>query len=330
MNPITPHWMMDASQTPLEAEWHCLDMGYQHLRQRTPQEQRRLMLSIHTYGLLAPITVVPIASPAASGVRWTVIDGYLRIHATRALGKDKIAVQVCALSADEALLAAYKTNQSRPWKPLEEARLLQEIATHYNYSQAHLAQKFGKSETWVSHRLQLLTQLPEFVAQAVYEGALTCWSASRVLIPFARANPRHAEQFMDYLRQHPHSSREIQGFYEQYMRARAKARDNMCAEPALFLKVQAATTVSSSSKKSAPQSFPEQIWEQRLTRVIQELNALRPLLTALFYAQQPLSERGPLEKRLQEATEAMESLQQALRRIPYVQTTDDTNRPTVA
>jgi len=326
MNPITTHDLMDTSQTPREAEWHCLEMSYHHLRQRTPKAQQRLMLSIHTHGLLAPITVVAAASLAANAAaRWIVIDGYLRIQAARALGKDKIAVQVCALSADEALLAAYKMNQSRPWEPLEEARLLQEMATHHAYSQTQLAQKLGKSETWVSHRLQLLTELPEFVAQAVSEGALTGWSASRVLIPFARANSRHAEQFVDYLRRHPqHSSREIQGFYEQYMRSRTKARENMIAKPALFLKVQAATTVSSSSKKSAP-SFPEQTWEQRLTRVIQELNALRPLLTTIFYAQQPLSERGPLEQRLQEALTVMESLQHALQRIPYVQTTHDPN-----
>jgi len=79
------------------------------LRQRTPKATHRLMLSIDTYGLLTPITVVPIASSAANAaVRWTVIDGYLRISATRALGKDKIAIQICEQSVDEALLALIK------------------------------------------------------------------------------------------------------------------------------------------------------------------------------------------------------------------------------
>jgi ParB/RepB/Spo0J family partition protein len=320
-----PSW-----QNPLfEAEWHCLDMGYQHLRQRTAQAQHRLMLSIHTHGLLVPITVIPIASSAAGAIRWTIIDGYLRVNATRALGKDKIAVQICALSADEALMASYKMNQSRPWEPLEEARLLQEMATHHAYTQTQLAQKFGKSESWVTYRLQLLTELPEFVAQAVTEGVLTCWSASRVLIPFARANSRHAEQFIAHLRNHVHSSREIQAFYEQYMQASAKARENMIAKPALFFKVQAATAVPSSSKKSVS-LFPEQVWEQRLTRVIHELNALIPLLTTLFYAQQTLLERQALECRLQQAVAAMETIQQSLRRIPHVQPTDDHHRAAVA
>jgi len=221
-------------------------------------------------------------------------------------------------------------NQSRRWEPLEEARLLQEMATHHAYSQAQLAQKFGKSEAWVSHRLQLLTELPEFVAQAVTAGALTCWSASRVLIPFARANSRHAEQFIGYLCSHAHSSREIQAFYEKYMQSSAKARENMIAKPELFFKVQAITAVPASSSKKSASLFPEQLWEMRLNRVIHELNALIPLLTTLFYAQQTPAERQPLENRLQQAVMAMENLQCSLRRIPYDQTTHDTNRQTTA
>lgn len=317
-------------QTAFEVEWHCLDKDYEHLRQRTPQAQHRLMVSIHTYGLLVPITVMSTLPPTADAVpRWTVIDGYLRANATRALGKDTIAAQICELPADEALLAAYKANQSRPWEPLEEARLLQEMATHHAYSQAQLAKKFGKSETWVTHRLQLLTDLPEFVAQAVYQGILTCWSASRVMIPFARANPDHAQQFIDYLRTHAHSSRDIQAFYERYMQSRASVREQMIAQPALFFKAQAATAAISPSKKSPP-PFPEQIWEQRLNRIIQELNALQSLLPTIFYTQQTAAERQYLEQRLHQAMTAMENLQHTLRRIPHVQTTDDPNRAALA
>lgn len=319
-------------KTAFEVEWHCLDKGYEHLRQRTPQAQHRLMVSIHTYGLLVPITVINTSPPTADAVpRWTVIDGYLRVNATRALGKDTIAAQTCELPADEALLAAYKANQSRPWEPLEEARLLQEMATHHAYSQAQLAKKFGKSEAWVTHRLQLLTDLPEFVAQAVYQGILTCWSASRVMIPFARANPNHAQQFIDYLRTHAHSSRDIQAFYEHYMQSRASVRDQMITQPTLFFKAQAATAaISSSSSKKSPPPFPENLWEQRLSRIIQELNALQGLLPTIFYAQQTAAERQYLEQRLHQAMMAMENIHQSLRRIPHVQQTDHHNRAALA
>jgi ParB family transcriptional regulator, chromosome partitioning protein len=330
MNPITTHSIADTPKASLEAEWHCLDMSYQHLRQRTPQAQRRLMLSIHTHGLMVPITVIPVPSPIPNVIpRWVVIDGYLRISAMRSLGKDTIAVQTCELPADEALLLAYKAHQSRPWEPLEEARLLQEMATNYGYSQAQLAQKLGKSESWVHYRLQLLAELPSHVMTAIDQGTLSLWSASRVLIPFARANAHHAELFINYLHKHPHSSREIKAFYEQYMQSRPKVREQMISQPALFFKAKTAAMAPSLSKKLSP-DFPEQIWEQRLARIVHELhNTLEPLLPKLFHARQILSERQYLEHYLHQAMAAMERLHQSLRRIPYVQTTDDTNRQTV-
>ena len=324
----TPIVSAAPSGTPFEVEWHCLDMRYQHLRQRSPQTQRRLMLSICTYGLLVPITVIAAAEAVSTVPRWTVIDGYMRAQATRTLGKDTIAAQTCGLPADEALLTLYRTHQSRPWEPLEEATLLQELMTHYQYTQAQLAVRFGKSETWVCHRLQLITELPEFVAAAVYQGTVSHWSASRVLIPFARANAHHAKKMIDYLATHRHSSREIQTFYEHYMQSRPKVREQMIAQPALFFKVKAASAVKSAALSR--DEFPEQIWEQRLMRVIQELNALTVLLPRVFYPEQTPGEREYLEQRLHQAVAAMASLQQSLRRIPHAQTSYGANGTTAS
>ena len=56
---------------PLEVEWHQLDLRYQGLRIHTAAAVRQLMVSIHAYGLLVPITVI------ASGVSdcpWVVVD----------------------------------------------------------------------------------------------------------------------------------------------------------------------------------------------------------------------------------------------------------------
>ena len=89
------------------------------------------------------------------------------------------------------------------------------------------------------------------------------------------------------------------------------------------------TVAAASSKKSLP-PFPEQIWEQRLNRIVQELNALQPLLPTLFYAQQTSAERQYLEQRLRAVVAAMENLQQSLRRIPHVQNTDDPHATAVA
>jgi ParB/RepB/Spo0J family partition protein len=160
---------------------------YEHLRQRTFQSIKRMMLSVCTYGLLTPITVIPAPAMPDMPSRWIVIDGYLRLLAMQQLGKDTIAAQCTTELAEEALITSYRAHQSRPWGPLEEAALLQELITHHHYSQAQCAQKVGKSASWVTYRLQLLAKLPEFVSQAVYQGTLSVWVASRVMIPFARA-----------------------------------------------------------------------------------------------------------------------------------------------
>lgn len=68
---------MNDTNTPaktLELEWHQLELRYSSLRTHTAAETRRTMLSIHEYGLLAPISVI------ASGIvnsPWIVIDGYM-------------------------------------------------------------------------------------------------------------------------------------------------------------------------------------------------------------------------------------------------------------
>lgn len=329
---ILPSAPSTPGETRVELEWHCLDKRYEHLRQRTPQLLRRMILSICTYGLLTPITVT--SAPAAPNIplRWIVIDGYLRIQALHQLGKDTIAAQHTPLPADEALMTLYRTHQSRPWEPLEEAALLQELITHHHYSQSQCAKQLGKSETWVSHRLQLLTDLPGFVMQAVYQGTLSLWVASRVMIPFARANSHHAQKFIEYLATHSHSSRESQTFYEHYMQANRLVREKMIAQPELFFKARAESGQPSQSTTKSNFLWrnlsPEQQWAQRLSRVIQELNALNPLLPILFYPRQPLDERQDLERYLEQVSIILETLQRDLRRIPYAQKTDGADRTT--
>ena len=173
--------MNNLSKSVLEVEWHQLELSYRHLRKHTQQAQQQLMLSIHTYGLLEPIMVV--AGPTKN---WTVVDGYLRIKAMQELKNDTIKITVWESNVAEALIHVYRTNQSRIWDYFEEAYLLQELKNLHNYSQIELAQQLGKSESWVSYRLQLLESLPDFIRDAMLQGYLSAWSASRVLVPFAR------------------------------------------------------------------------------------------------------------------------------------------------
>jgi ParB-like chromosome segregation protein Spo0J len=122
--------MNNLSKPVFEAEWHQLELRYQHLRKHTQQDQQRLTWSIHTYGLLEPIMVV-----ACSTGNWIVIDGYLRIKAMQTLKNDTIKIIIWESNVAEALIHTYRSNQSRTWDYFEEAWLLQELRNLHNYSQ---------------------------------------------------------------------------------------------------------------------------------------------------------------------------------------------------
>ncbi len=301
---------------PIEVEWHQLDLRYQSLRIHTTSAVQRLMLSIHSYGLLVPITVV------SSGIQecpWVVIDGYLRILALKALGHDLIAATVWKIDAAEALLGAYKHNKSRSWEAFEEANLLQELITTHQYSQAKLSQILGKSEAWVCHRLQLISELPCFVKEAIYQGILSSWVANRILIPFARANSQHAEQFVLYLRAKSHTSREIQSFYEQYLRSNKKIRGELAANPSVFFKIEELDKLESSGQYT--ELPPEHSWDRKCEQILDCLKVLDSIMPAVFYPQQTAQEQKDLQNKFHQARAKMDNLQRSLEVTTHAQTT---------
>lgn len=298
----------------IDVEWHQLELRYQSLRIHAPRAIRRLMLSIHSYGLLVPITVI---ASGASDCSWVVIDGYLRIAALKALGGDLITATVWPIDAAEALLDVYKHNKSRTWEAFEEANLLFELVTIHQYPQAKLAQVLGKSEAWICHRLQLITQLPSFVKEAVGQGILSSWSASRILIPFARANAQHAEQFVGYLSSKFHTSREIQAFYEQYLRSSKKIRTELAANPSIFFRLQELDKLESSCRYT--ELPPEETWDRKCEQILNCLTILDSIMPAVFYPQQTGQERQDLQDKFHQAYATMDNLHHTLEKLTYAQ-----------
>jgi len=309
----------------IELEWHQLELRYQSLRIHTVSAIRQLMLSIHAYGLLVPITVI---ASDISDRPWVVVDGYLRILALKALRYDLITATVWHIDAAEALLDVYKYNKSRTWEAFEEANLLQELVTTHQYSQAKLSQFFGKSEAWICHRLQLATQLPGFVKDAVCQGILSSWSASRILIPFARANAQHAEQFVCYLRVKSHTSREIQSFYEQYLRSNKKIRAELAANPSMFFKLQELEKLESSCRYT--ELPPEHTWDRKCDQILDCLTVLDAIMPAIFYPQQTAQEQQALQDKFHQACAKIEGLQHTLEKTTHARTTHGKHGEAVA
>jgi ParB family transcriptional regulator, chromosome partitioning protein len=312
---------MTTSNDIINLEWHQLELRYQSMRIHTPRSIQILMLSIHTNGLLVPITVVPSDIPDRP---WVVIDGYLRILALKALGQDLVSANVWQMDAANALLYTWKHNKSRYWDVFEEANLLQELLVTHEYSQANLAQQFGKSASWVGYRLQFLTYLPDFIKEAICHGNVSSWVSSRILIPFARANSSHAEQFVDYLITKPHTSREIRAFYEQYLRSNKAVRAELVLNPSIFFKLQAFNKLDSASDFT--QLPPEYVWGKKCDQIMDCLHALETVMPAAFYHQQHEQEQSDLQQRFHEALAWMNAMQLKLQRRNHETTTSHTDR----
>ena len=306
----------------LELEWHQLELRYSSLRTHTTAETRRTMLSIHEYGLLTPITVIASGNCA---VPWIVIDGYLRIAAMKELARDLIKATVWDVAIPDALLQSYQSNESRPWKQLEEAHLLQELITLHGYTQIQLAKRLGKSASWINYRLQLLHDLPDFVQTAIHQGLFSNWVGTRVLIPFARANSSHSKQFVDYLSSKPHNSRDIFAFYEHYLRSNHHVRKQIADNPSLFFKSNELTKLEANDKVARDKFAPEQLWESKTAQIITCVHTLTSILPAVFYSQQNVNEQLSLIKPFDQLLSDIDLLNQTLRRIIHAKSTHETN-----
>ena len=72
---------------PMQLELHQLELRYEALRRRAPEQEKRLLAALAQHGQQAPIVVV-----GGEGGRAVVVDGYKRLRALRQLKADTVLV----------------------------------------------------------------------------------------------------------------------------------------------------------------------------------------------------------------------------------------------
>ncbi len=104
---------------------------------------------------------------------------------------------------------------------LEQGWLLRELHERFALSCGELARRFDKSESWVSRRLALVTELPEAVQALVRSGAIGAHAAMKYLVPLARANDADcAGALPDAVAPHRLSSRQVAVLYAAWAAGR--------------------------------------------------------------------------------------------------------------
>lgn len=152
--------------------------------QRLSDDDHCLITSIREHGLLQPILIRPLSHG------FEIVAGHRRFHACRSLRWRFIPCKIRELADKEAYEIQLTENmQRKSMDPIEEAEAFRRYVIDFGWGGVtELAAKIGKSEEYVSHRIQLL-KLPEEVKQHLIENRLNVSSALELTsIPSEKQN----------------------------------------------------------------------------------------------------------------------------------------------
>jgi len=114
------------------------------------EKLQELAESIKAIGLIEPILVRP------KGSRFELVVGERRLRAARMIKAEKIRAEVREMTDDEVLDAMIAENVCREdLNPIEEANHLKRVLEVGKLTQAELAIRIGKPQSWVSERIRL-------------------------------------------------------------------------------------------------------------------------------------------------------------------------------
>jgi len=154
-----------------------------------------LVLSIREAGLLGPVVVCPLEDGT-----YRILSGHYRVRAVRRLRQRKVLCRV--LECDSRLSnVIYCTSNllTRGLGAIEEAYMISGLVTREKFTLAEIGKMWGRSKSWVSRRLGLLTHLEPKVRKDVAVGYLSPRMAQE-LMRLPRGNDQ--ERVLKIIRKH--------------------------------------------------------------------------------------------------------------------------------
>jgi ParB family transcriptional regulator, chromosome partitioning protein len=135
-----------------------------------------LAYSIKEHGLLQPIIVRPIEK------KYEVVAGNRRFEAVKMLGLRKINCHLIELSDQEAYeLALIENMHQKTMNPIEEAIAFDRYVKEFGWGGvSNLAMKIGRSQEYVTKRIQLLS-LPKNIISDIIDERISSTTASELL-----------------------------------------------------------------------------------------------------------------------------------------------------
>ena len=133
------------------------------VREKLSQEHlKEIKESLARDGQWNPIIVRP------EGDSYVLISGHYRLQAARELGWIEIEAILKDIEEEDAVFLSLKTNLlGENMSEMEEARVIKKILDKYELTQAKIAEKLGKSPSWVGNRLSLVLRVTKKVQEAL-------------------------------------------------------------------------------------------------------------------------------------------------------------------
>jgi ParB/RepB/Spo0J family partition protein len=284
-----------------------LDLKYSHTRIDNSNAAVRMSESMERFGQISPVIVVP-----AKPLGFTLIDGYIRIAALKRCAKDTVKAQVWQCSEQDAMLQVFARTQDRKWEVFEQAILIQELKINFQLSHAKIAGYLGKAKSFVTRRLALLDSLDDKTCEHIRSGTISVWSAARVLVPLARANPEHAKLLTENLSEQALSTRQLATVFKHYKKSNKKVRKQIVSRPHLFLKVLKANQAEAQSQQIG--QGPEGKWLKDIQIVKHMLYRLKNNTALVLYETQSQLDQRLLLTAFEETQAAFLSLTHEIRR----------------
>jgi ParB family chromosome partitioning protein len=143
--------------------------------QRYSEDDESLVTSIREHGLIQPILIRPLSH------RFEIVAGHRRYHACKSLRWRFIPCKIREMTDKQAFEIQLSENiQRKSMDPIEEAEAFRRYVMDYGWGGvSDLAKKIGKSEEYVSHRIQLL-KLPEEIKKKISSNILNVSKAIEI------------------------------------------------------------------------------------------------------------------------------------------------------
>jgi ParB family chromosome partitioning protein len=188
-----------AEESPSSSHRRMIGIGqivageFQPRHQFNDKSIEELAQSIGQHGLLQPILVRP--KPGEPGT-YEIVAGERRWRAAQKAQLHEVPVIIRDLDDTTTLeIALIENLQREDLNPIDEARALAQLAQEFSYTQEQIAEKVGKSRSYVTNMIRL-TELSPGVVMLVSEGKLSAGHARALLTLSADQQEEQAKKIV--------------------------------------------------------------------------------------------------------------------------------------